>query len=53
VVLVWCGCGVGVGVVSVWFGRRLSVVCHRTAEVQQQIEQSTTYSHINFSLGTK
>ena len=24
---VWCECGVGV--VSVWFGRRLSVVCHR------------------------
>ena len=25
--VVWCGCGVGV--VSVWFGRTLSVVCHR------------------------
>ena len=25
---VWCWCGVGV--VWVWFGRRLSVVCHRT-----------------------
>jgi len=31
-----CGVGVvlcGVGVVSVWFGRRLSVVCHRTIAI--------------------
>ena len=31
VVWLWCWCGVGV--VSVWFGRRLSVVCHRKIDL--------------------
>jgi len=34
VVWLWCWCGVGV--VSVWFGRRLSVVCHRTGDIPHQ-----------------